>query len=89
MPAEVEVVFQVEAQRGEGNSVNVNVALLDLVEAGSERSTQVTRSEGNTITIRFRNVVFATNEQLVGLKSAEELATLLQALRDAGLTLTR
>ena len=66
MPAEVEVVFRVQAQRGEENSVDFNVALLEIVEAGTERSTEVTRSEGSTITIRFRNIVFATEEQLIG-----------------------
>ena len=78
-----------EAQRGERNSVDVNVALLDVVEAGAERSTEVTRSEGNTITIRFRNIVFATNEEVVGLKSAQEINALIRDLRQAGLTLTR
>ena len=83
MPAEVEVVFKVQAQRNDRNSVVVNVDALDIVEVGGERSTEVFRSEGNTITIRFRNIVFATKEQLIGFKEAGDLTTLVQELRMA------
>ena len=84
MPAEIEVVFQVQAQRRKENSVDVSIAVLDILEAGAERSTEVTRSAGNTITIRFRNIVFATDEQLIGVKSAKELTDLVTELRKLG-----
>ncbi len=84
MPAEVEVVFQVQAQRINQNSMAINVVPLNILGAGLERSTEVTRSEGNTITIRFRNIVFATKEQLIGIKSADKLTHLVKALRNAG-----
>ena len=70
MPAEVEIVFQVQAQRSQENSVDVNISVLDIVEAGAERATEVTRSAGNTITIRLRNIVFAMKNKLIGFKGS-------------------
>ena len=84
MPAEVEVVFQIRGQRADSDSFELTVGVPEFIGAGTERSTEVTRSEGNTLTIRFRSIVFAPQEQLIGVKSAEELTDLVKDLRGRG-----
>ena len=81
LPAEVEVVFEVQAGRSAEGGLSVKL-LPAIAEIGGEWSSEAMSSEGNTITIKFRNILLAKRDELVGFKNVEDLAELLERLRD-------
>ena len=63
LPAEVEVVFQLEAIEKDQGSFSLGV--LSLGKFSTEWSGDMTQA-GNTITIRFRNIAFSKTDELLG-----------------------
>ena len=88
LPAEVEVVLEVEAGRSTEGGLSVKV-LPAIAEIGGEWSSEVTRSEGNTITIKFSNILLAEQDTLAGLENTDKLAERIERLRTIFNSMTR
>ena len=81
VPSEVEVVLQLAASDSKSIGGGLSVAL-PLVEGGTEWTSQVSRSNANTITVRLRSILFARTDELVGLKDLTRLLQAVRVLRD-------
>ena len=66
VPAEVEIVLQVGAVATEGGGWSFNILGIGASSEGSPDQVQTT----NTITIRFRNVAFAQDNELISNRGA-------------------
>ena len=84
MPAEVVVVFKVEAGRTTGSSRAAELQIADIVNIGGESASEVTASAGNTITITFKSIVFAEQNDLIGTRTPEELTETIETLLGDG-----
>ena len=81
VPSEVEVVFQLAAGSKKGEEHKLMVGLWGTT-AGSGWTSEVTRSNANTITVRLRSILFARTDELVGSERAAKLLELVKMLRD-------
>ena len=81
VPAEVEVSFQIVAGRLDTDEFSINVLPVgDLADIGGKWSTEITRSTGNTITIRFRNILFAKKDEILGFAPPGELKSIFDVI---------
>ena len=81
VPSEVEVVFQLAAGTKEGEEHKLAVGLPGIT-AGSGWTSEVTRSNANTITVRLRSIAFARIDELASSKgAAEKIVKLVEKLK--------
>ena len=77
IPADVTVVFNITAGKKEDSSASVEIVPTPIVKEISKItgswSTEVKQSTGNTLTIKFRNILFANEKVLISIKSPEEM----------------
>lgn len=90
MPAEVNVTFNISASgKDEGKlyvEAGASVAeVLKIVKAGAEAGSKIEASRGNTVTVKFTNILFTPKETLIMTKRPEDITKLLKALREVGI----
>ena len=81
MPAEVAVVFRVEAGTTVSTTGSADLEVLEIVSVAGESASSSSEVAANTITIKFRSVAFARKDEVVGYMSPEELKQLYERLR--------
>lgn len=88
VPAEVSVTFTITAGKKEGKTASINVVPTGIIKEISGLSagwvSEATESRGNTITIKFRSILFANEKELVAQKTPEELSELYDRLEKEG-----
>ena len=82
LPAEVTVVFNISAKANDEGKLYVEAGatpadVLKIAKIGAEAASKIEASRGNTVTIKFTNILFAPKETLVMTKSPEDIAKLL------------
>ncbi len=91
VPAEVTVTFEITAGRKEGKSASVDIVPTGIIEEiggiSSKWTSEVTESRGNTIVIKFRSILFASEKELIAQKTPEEIDALYQKLKNQGWTI--
>jgi len=91
LPSEVTVTFNVTASATDSTKLAIAVSTPQapqLPVSGSltgDLSSAITANRGNSITIKFTNVLFAPTGQLLTTKSAEEIEKIMKTLTDAGI----
>jgi len=92
LPSEVTVSFNVTASATDSTKLAVAVGTPPAPQipvSGSvtgDLSSAITASRGNTITIKFTNLLFAPKEQLITMKKTEDIEKILKVLREQGIT---
>ncbi len=80
VPAEVTIVFNITDGSKDSNSATIEIVPTGIVKEiskiGGGWSSEITQSTGNTLTIKFRSILFA-NEK----KTPEELTKLYEELK--------
>lgn len=89
LPAEVTVSFNISASATDKGKLFVEAGatlaeVLQVTKAGADISSSLVAKRGNTVTIKFSNLLYADEHTLVRNKSPEEIMKLLQALEEAG-----
>ena len=91
LPSEVTVSFNVTASATDSTKLLISASTVPApqlpVSGGvtADLSSAITANRGNTITIRFTNVLFAPKDQLLTTKSAQEIEQILQGLADSNI----
>jgi len=90
LPSEVTVVFNISASATDKGKLFIEAGakaaeILKVTGAGAELGTQVTAARGNTVTVKFTNVLFAPKDTLVMHKSPEDLKKLLEVIKLSGI----
>ncbi len=88
VPAEVIVTFDVTAAQKTETGAEIEVVPTGIVSEipriGGTWSTEVRGSRGNQITIKFRNILFTSDKELLSRMAPEEIDELLQKLKELG-----
>lgn len=79
--AEIVVEFAVEAGQVKSGDGSVELKIGEGIGASVSAAEETKASATNTITLTFRNILFANKDELVSSKTPEELLQLLQELR--------
>jgi len=93
LPSEVMVTFNVTASASDNSKLAIAVSPTQAAQlpiSGSltgDLSSAISATRGNVITIKFTNLLFAPEKQLLTTKTAQELKQILKALKDEGVTL--
>ena len=93
LPSDVTVSFNVTVSASDSKklAVSANTVAAAALPASAgltgEMGTTMSAARGNVITIRFTNLLFADEKQLIAKKSAQEVKDILKALKDAGITI--
>lgn len=90
LPSDVTVVFNISASATDKGKLYIEAGatvaeILKVTQAGAEVGTQVTATRGNTVTVKFTNVLFAPKDTLVMTKSPDEIKKLLEVIKEAGI----
>lgn len=90
LPTEVTIVFNVSASAKDEGKLYVEAGavpgeVLKTVKQGAELGSSLQATRGNTVTVKFSNVLFAPKDALIHGKSPEEVKNLLKALREANI----
>lgn len=87
-PAEVTVTFNITAGKKTGREASVDIVPTGIVEEITGLSygwsSEVTETRGNSITIKFRSILFASEKELVGKKTPEEINEIYKKLQELG-----
>jgi predicted ABC-class ATPase len=88
VPSEVTVVFNITAGSKETKTASIEIVPTGIVDQtttlGGGWTSELTESKGNTITIKFRNIVFANEKELLAKKTPQELTELYEELKKLG-----
>jgi len=88
VPAEVTVVFNITAGSKDSKNATIEIVPTGIVKEiskiGAGWSSEVTQSTGNTLTIKFRSILFANEKELVANKTPAELTKLYEELKGLG-----
>jgi hypothetical protein len=88
MPAEATVEFDVTVTDKTGTEVGLEIVptgiVNEIARVGGKWSTEVSSSRGNHITIKFRNIIFASENELVAKKSPKELTEIFSEFEKEG-----
>lgn len=91
VPSEVEAKFNISVINKGMNETTIAVdptnVLKEVTSIGSSWKYEGSETRGNTITVKFRNVLFSKKGEAVYDK--ENIAALIKALRDAGIGINR
>jgi len=85
VPAEVIIEFNISA--GKKNNRNASVEIVPaavVTKLGVGWSSEVTESTSNKITIKFRSILFATENEMLNQKTPEDLTELYEKLKKLG-----
>ena len=90
LPSEVTVVFNISASATDKGKLFIEAGakaaeILKVTGVGAEVGTQVAAARGNTVTVKFTNVLFAPKDTLVMHKSPEDLKKLLEVIKQSGI----
>ena len=90
LPSEVTVVFNISASATDKSKLYIEAGakaaeIFKVTGAGAEVGTQVAAARGNTVTVKFTNVLFAPKDTLVMHKSPEDLKKLLEVIKQSGI----
>ena len=90
LPSEVTVVFNISASATDKGKLFIEAGakaaeILKVTGVGAEVGTQVAAARGNTVTVKFTNVLFAPKDTLVNHKSPEDLKKLLEVIKQSGI----
>ena len=90
LPSEVTVVFNISASATDKGRLFIEAGakaaeILKVTGVGAEIGTQVAAARGNTVTVKFTNVLFAPKDTLVMHKSPEDLKKLLEVIKLSGI----
>ena len=66
VPAEVVVVFKVEAGHTTEASGSAELKVVEILSVGAQSTSAATETTANTITIRFRSIAFARKDEVIG-----------------------
>jgi len=82
LAAEVEVTFNVTASGTDNGKLVVDVGAMpvEAVKGSAEAGSTITSARGNQIHIKFTNLLYAENSQLVFAKPPDEVAKILDVL---------
>jgi hypothetical protein len=92
LPSEVIVTFNVTASATDSSKLAVSVSSPQMPQvpvSGSitgDASSAISAARGNVVTIKFTNLLFAPKDQLITMKAANEIETILKALEGQGIT---
>ena len=90
LPSEVTITFNVTASATDDKSLHIAASTPQVPQipvSGSvtaDLSSAIAANRGNSVTIKFTNILFAPKDQLLTMKSPEEIKEILEALKDAG-----
>ena len=93
LPSEVTVTFNVTASASDNSKLAITVSTpqaAQLPVSGSltgELSSAISAARGNVITIKFTNLLFAPEKQLLTMKTAKEIEEILKTLKGEGVTI--
>jgi hypothetical protein len=93
VPSEVTVAFNVTVSASDSKKLAVSASTVPAtplpVSGGvtGELGTSVSAARGNVITIKFTNVLFADEKQLVAKKTSEDINKILTMLKEQGVIL--
>lgn len=90
LPAEVNVTFNISASGKDEGKLFVEAGatsadVLKVTKVGAEVGSKVEASRGNTVTIKFTNILFAPKDTLVMTKTPDEITTLFKAMQNVGI----
>jgi hypothetical protein len=87
---EVTVVFNVSASAGDSLKLAVSASTPQAIQlpvsAGltGDLSSAISVARGNVVTVKFTNLLFAPQNQLLTMKSADEIGAILKTLKAQG-----
>jgi hypothetical protein len=92
LPSEVTVSFNIAASASDKKGLTIALGtpqgqqLPITGNISGNLESAITAARGNVITIKFTNLLYAPKEQLITMKSAEEIGSILKALKADGIT---
>jgi hypothetical protein len=92
LPSEVMVTFNVTASASDNKKLAITASTPQAPQlpiSGSltgEMGSALSAARGNVITIKFTNLLFAPEKQLLTIKTAKEVEEILKALKNEGIT---
>jgi len=89
LPSEVTVVFNISAKGTDSAKLVVESGatatdMVKIVKAGADLSTSLVAERGNTITVKFTNLLFAPKDLLVSTMKPDDVKKLIDALHQVG-----
>ncbi len=87
IPSEVSVTFNVSASSAKGGKLYVEAGanvgeVVKIGKVGGEAGIQLQASRGNTVTVKFVNVLLSGKDTLIMAKKASEIGELLKTLSE-------
>jgi hypothetical protein len=91
LPTEVTVVFNISASGKDEGKLYVEAGatgadFLKITKAGVDVNSTIEASRGNTVTIKFTNILFAPKDTLIMNKTPDEIDKLLETIKKAGIS---
>ena len=84
VPAEVTVEFNVTSGKKKNTNASLEIVPTGLVsKIGAGWSSEITESSGNKITLKFRSILFAEKDELIGHKRVNDLTKMFIELKNS------
>jgi hypothetical protein len=83
IPSEVEVVFKITASSTDASVIAVDLSAPEPISIGigGESKTEVKAERGNTVTLRFKNILLVDEKTLVASKDTKRIEEILTWIR--------
>lgn len=93
LPTEVTVVFNISASTTDESKLYIEAGanisdVLKIAKVGAEMGSKIEASRGNTVTIKFANILLAPKDTLIMTKTPDDIVKLFEAIKKAGITPT-
>ena len=89
MPTEATIVFNISASATDEGKLYIeagaNIDVLKIAKVGAETSSKIEASRGNTVTIKFANILLAPKDTLIMTKTSDDIEKLFKAIEKVGL----
>lgn len=90
LPSEVTVVFNISASATDKGKLYIEAGatvaeILKVTKAGAEVSSEFVATRGNTVTVKFTNVLFTPKNTLLTLRTPDDIKKLLTVIKEAGI----
>ena len=91
LPSEITVIFNVSASGKDEGKLYIEAGAtvadaLNITKASSDVSSKIEASRGNTVTIKFTNILFAPKDTLIMTKNPDDIEKLLEVIKQVGIT---
>ena len=91
LPTEVTIIFNISASGKDEGKLYIEAGatgadVLKITKAGADVSSTIEASRGNTVTIKFANILLAPKDTLIMIKTPDDITKLFEAIKKVGIT---